>query len=340
MGAAGLGVLSMKRTIALGVVLLCSSALAAGEPRKLGTFGAEVELAFSPDGAQVAVTTRGGSAALVDVVSGKVTTRYGGGEQESESAIAISRDGAKVALGTLEGTVRLFASRSGTELLALQASGPVRSLAFSHDGAGLAVGGGQARNPETDELDAAAPTARVFDTASGALVIGIDGESGNTGSAVAASSSGPIVAVARADGKLTLLNLAEKKRRVVELGSPSLAVAFSADGALVAATGGADGAAATLVDVTSGEVLRTLPAGNDPATPEGVLAFSPDGEVLARSHPGTPRVFLHSVETGKILRAFDLPEACASLAFSPDGTTIAVGLRTGDVLLHGNPLAR
>lgn len=369
------------RRIAIGAVavvgLLGRGAAAPEEPRKLGTFGAGVQVAFSPDGARLAATTRGGSAVLVDVESGERTARFSGkatpeeqapaapppgegtdlpppstepAEPEqpipeaapSESALALSRDGARLALGTLEGQVLVFDARSGALKLTIEAQGAVRSLAFSADGAALVTGGGLPDDPETGEPAAAAPTARVFDAASGAQLLAVDAESKNTASAVAASPAGPIVAVARADGKLLLLNLAEKKRHTVELGGPSLAVAFSRDGALVVASGGADGAAATLLDVASGKVLRGLARGNDPAAAEGALAFSPDGKHIARAPfqggPGTRRLFLHSVETGKILRAVDLPGACASLAWAPDGATLAVGLRSGDVLLVRNPL--
>lgn len=350
----------MRRTLAVGLLLAAGALVtrAGDAPRTLGPFGAGCKVALSPDGAHVAVTTRGGTAARVELETGKVVTRYRGGQgepsgeqegepegepaggaQESESAIAFSPDGARVALGTLEGRVRIFAARTGAEQLAIDAQGPVTSLAFSADGKLLVTGGGQAVDPETDEVVPASPTARVFDATTGALVLGVDAESGNTGSAVAASTGGPIVAVARADGKLVLLNVAEKQRHTVELGAPSLAVAFSKDGALVAATGGANGAAATLVDVKTGQALRTLPAGNTAAAPEGALAFSPDGRTLARSHPTAPVVLLHSVESGKIQRAIDLPQTAVSLAFSPDGKTLAVSLRSGDVLLVDDPRA-
>lgn len=323
----------MRTTIVLTLVF--AGALTAGEePRQLGPFGADCRIAFTPDGTGLVATTRGGSAALVDLETGETTTHYKGERDESESAVAVSPDGKRVALATLEGRVRLFETRSGKLLATLEARGPVRSLAFSADGKSLVTGGGPGTNPETGEPDPASPTARVFDATTGAELVAVDAKSGNAGSGVAAAAKGSILAVARADGKLELLDPAQKKRRTVELAGPAGAVTFSPDGELVAALGGKAGVAVTLVHVGKGEVLATFQPGKLPAGPEGALAFSPDGERLARSHPSTPLVLVHSVESGHVARAIELPGAASSLAFSPDGETLAVALRSGDVILY------
>lgn len=314
--------------------LLAGAAVAGEEPKRLGPFGAECRIAFTPDGECLIATVRGGAAARVELETGRTITRYQGERDESESALAVSPDGKRIALGTLEGRVRLFETRSGQRLLALEARGPVRSLAFSADGKALVTGGGPGVNPETGETDPASATARVFDASTGLELMAVDARSGNAGSGVAASPEGPVLAVARADGKLELLDPSQKKRRAIELQAPSRVAAFSADGELVAALGGKDGAAVTLVHAGRGEVLRTCKPGKLPAGPDGALAFSPDGRRLARSHPETPLVLVHSVESGHVVRAIELPQPASSLAWSPDGETLAVALRTGEVLLH------
>lgn len=331
---------TIEIALMLGVLFPLQALRAGEEPRKLGPFGAECRVVFTPDGKALAVTLRGGTAALVDLESGRRTTRYTGLEEGSESALAVSPDGSKLALGTLEGVVKVYETKGGKELLTVNHGGAVHSLAFSADGKVLVTAGGlptkeipaEGEEGEGGEApDPEGPTARTWDVSTGEPGSALDAGSGNTGSGVAASPKGPIVALARADGKLELFNLGEKKRHAVEAGASATVVAFSPDGKLVAVLGGKDGAAATIVDVGAGSVLRTAGAGA-PASVQGALAFSPDGKWLARGTPEVDGVQLFSVESGKLERTIGAGQV-ASLAFSPDGKWLAAGLRTGDVLL-------
>ncbi|MCW8137442.1 MAG: hypothetical protein KIT58_00885 [Planctomycetota bacterium] len=63
----------------------------AEEPPTFGPFGAECQVAFAPDGQALAVTTRGGSAALVARDDGRRLRRFRGERDESESAVAPRR---------------------------------------------------------------------------------------------------------------------------------------------------------------------------------------------------------------------------------------------------------
>lgn len=340
---------SVQLSVGLAALLVAVPVLAA--TKDLGPYGAEVQVAWSPDGKLLAVTTRGCMAQLVDPASEKRKARFRGDEDAQESAVAMSADGTRVALACQEGVAWIFDAASAAVVTTIIHGGSIRSLAFTADGKALVTGGWQphlAEDPES--LDPEGATARVWDATTGAKVEDLDAGTKNGRSGVAAS--GQVVAVARADGTLALFEvamkkgteaglgeaapppgLAVKKRHEVALGEPSHAVAFSADGKLVAAMGGKEAASATLVDATTGEVVRTFEqrASSEPC-PDGALAFSPDGAWLARIAPGVVGVQLFEVASGKLTKTLG-QGAGASVAFSPDGKAIALGLRNGRVLV-------
>lgn len=343
---------SVQLSVGLVALLVAVPVLAA--TKRLGPYGAEVQVAWSPDGKTLAVTARGCMAQLVDPVTEKRKARLRGDEEAQESAVAISPDGARVALACQEGAAWIYDAASGAAVTTIVHGGSIRSIAFTSDGRALVTGGWQPHlADDPDSVDPEGATARVWDAATGAKVHDLDGGTKNARSGVAASPAAPVVAVARDDGKLALFEVAPKKgtaaglgesaapapglvvtkRHEVELGEPSHAVAFSKDGALVAAMGGKEAASATLVDATTGEVVRTFEkrSSSEPC-PDGALAFSPDGAWLARVAPGVTGVQLFEVASGKLAKTLG-EGAGASVAFSPDGKTIALGLRSGQVLL-------
>jgi WD40 repeat protein len=114
--------------------------------------------------------------------------------------------------------------------------------------------------------------------------------------------------------------------------------ALSADGKLLA-VGGNDGAV-YLLDLRTGKAVRRLVG---PAEQASALAFSPDGKLLAsgrdfdypRKHGQDNPIQLWDVATGRELRRLvGHKDTVLSLAFSPDGKTLASGAERYDGTLR------
>ncbi len=144
------------------------------------------------------------------------------------------------------------------------------------------------------------------------------------------SPDGKTLAVTLMDHAVQLVDVETAKvARTVELGAAASAFVFSADGKLMAEGGydQQDGIYSALIfDAVTGKELRRIPAGTL-ATANGVkraLAFSPDGTMLAGGGWGEAKLRLWDVATGKDRIVFPkLSEEIVSVAFAPDGKTIA-----------------
>ena len=138
---------------------------------------------------------------------------------------------------------------------------------------------------------------------------------------------------------------------VCEMGQswPVTAVAFSPDGKRILTASSSVKVTSSGLSVTHGQLL----AWDLPACGEGTsfmgdarllddAAFSPDGKLVAGLESKAHKVNLFNATTGAFLRAFDASEAGSpSLAFFPDGKTLAVGSDDGvDLLDLGNGTRR
>jgi WD40 repeat protein len=333
--------------------------------KEMGRFGKRWEevsytVAISPDGQTLACGGRDYVVHLWDVATGKERGRLIGHEGIIGHFV-FAPDGRLLASAGDDKTVRLWDPATCTEVRRLPpCPAPVVSVAFSRDGKKLAAGcrGGSVFVWEVatgKELVAINPTERKDDFLN----------------RVAFSPDGATV-VAGGTGILWDAATGKEKGRLQDHDSWVRAIAFSPDGAKVAAddstrvrfwdaaTGksvpadeghqaavwtasffpdgrtlasGARDATVRLWDSGTGKLLRTLAGRFDTDEHVSQLAVSRDGTIVAARLGRT--LYAWEAATGKELFAVTRPgDWIRSLAFAPDGKTLATGSGIDDKLIR------
>jgi RNA polymerase sigma factor (sigma-70 family) len=301
--------------------------LASGrEVRKLKAPLDDVQgLAFSPDGKALASGHGGQAVLLWDLAAAAAVARLPA-KHNRLTLLAFTPDGKTLVTGdTLDRTIRLFDVPTRKERCQLTRPEVVRGFALSPDGNLLALGSQEG-------------PVSVWDVKTGKLVRELRGAPFVAG--VAFSPDGSTLASAEWDQKtdrnaVALWDVATGKQlRRLEKNVGSVgSVHFSADGkTLIAGTGGA----IRLWDAATGE--ERGPAAGNPAYVADV-AVSPDGRTLAYVADTSIRLWDLAAdrEVGRLAGHH------WSLAFSPDGKTLAGGTGVNQVNLWdvaGRGLAR
>jgi WD40 repeat protein/serine/threonine protein kinase/Flp pilus assembly protein TadD len=230
---------------------------------------------------------------------------------EAVWALAITPDGKTVVSGYADGSVRVWDVATEKERAVLTGHNSlIWRLAISPNGKMVASG----------SMDT---TVKLWDLATSELLATLKGRS-QMARSVAFSPDGKTLAVGTEDCALELWDVRARKRRLTLAahGAPTVALAYSPDGKMVATGAGWDtsrGPGGVKVwDVTleaPGIVFQA---------PHGVfVTFSPDSKLLATCWHG---VKVWSVPSG-VLKATSEPPGSPleSVAFSPDGHTLALG---------------
>jgi WD40 repeat protein len=307
-------------------------------------------VAFSPDGKTLAGGSEDFTVTLWDVATGKVRATLEG-HTEKVCCVAFSPDGKTLASGSMGvekgkptlGAVKLWDVGTGKERATLEWNGGwAMSLAFSPDGKTLAaVGGGGGNSGRVALWDVATAKKRVALDEHTALV-----------TSVAFSPDGKTLATASNDKTLRLWDWANKKELLTIEGEDTdetilvayFGALFSPDGkTLITSTyrmykpgarrdGESDGQAIVFIDVATGKERKRVK--------QAMLGkLSPDGKTLVCSfvilhekgkdgfYKQTGEVWLRDGATGEFREKFTLDTWGTSVAFSPDGKTIAIGCR-------------
>jgi WD40 repeat protein len=310
------------------VLLLVLSAMAgtprawAQKPQAMEAHTGEVSaIAFSSDGKLLAT---GGADTLVKVwdVATRKELRTLRGHTSGINAVAFTADGKTLASAGPDKTIKLWNPVTGEERATLKDhTGSIWSLAITSDGKTLASGGNDM-------------VVRLWDVPRGELAAKLTGPT-ETVESVAFSPNGETLVTSEGLAGVRVWDVATRKER----NRPNIAVlgpvAFTADGKLLAIPIGDHLA---FVDLGTGKVQSTLKM---PAAPHCyAVALSRDGKWAAASTGRPQQGSLTLWQIGIAEPRASLGYTALQMAFSPDGSTLAVATASGEVLWWRLPQPR
>jgi WD40 repeat protein len=244
-------------------------------------------------------------------------------------SVTVSPDGTLIATAAGEGGVRLHDARTGGLLRVLGDVGD-RNVVFSPDGRSLTAAGFH-----MDKLVA------LWDVQTGKRLRTFAGQTEWEADATAISPDGKLLASTATDKQILVWEIATGNLRLRLKDQPFRvsSLAFSPDSAMLA--GGGGDRSVRMWDCATGQLRKSFEGQGDWIC---TIAFSPDGKTLASGscdwgfHRGHdwPRPAARGVEkcewrlwdvdSGKLLRTVNEDGRMLSLAFAPDGKSLACGI--------------
>lgn len=290
-------------------------------------------LAFSPDGATLAVAYDDGTVNLwnVSTRTNLTTFRHGSDVQ----TVAFSPDGTTLASGGLYGHAKLWDIATQTNIATFSSpltkplghSDSIDPVVFSPDGTTLAWG-------SSDRA------IRLWDIATRTSVATLEGHASKVNT-LAFSPDGTMLASGSLDRTVklwdmtTLTNLA-----IFAVEEGVYSVAFSPDGTTLAA--GATNKTVVLWDLVTREKIVRIGWPGFHSNHTNSVAFTPDGSILASiAHWRSSEIYVKTdvslfdmtAPRKEIVATISAPKSIQSVAISPDGTVLATRLQDGNVML-------
>jgi WD40 repeat protein len=310
--------------------------VASGEQRGSTFDAAAAALAFSPDGAVLAVGCFDTSVQLFSASTGRQVRQFLG-HTGAPRHVAFSPDGRTLASSGSDNLVKLWDVDRASEQDPARNPHLVEGVALSPDGKLLATAA-------TNLADPAHPgEVRLWDTATGQQRKVFNKEFKHPVYCVAFSPDGKTLATGGGEwdkwatdpGEITLIDLATEQPRAVLDPVPNtvFSLAFSPDGKSLAAGGGW----VTLWDVASGKLRKQQ---SYTGTWVFAVAFSPDGKTLAIgtgtfARKPTGQAGLWDFAANKDIQWVYKHEGVVySVAFSPHGDNLASASNDGTVGLY------
>jgi WD40 repeat protein len=293
------------------------------------------DMAFSPDGATLAIARDDGATQLIDVANHKPLGFYTPDEQpasrieipsgpqddspdnDAAVSVAFNSTGSLLASGGRDGDAHIYSFPGARELLRIVHGAPVSQVAF---------------HPAANQVVTASDDGhvRVFDVARAAMVA--DFKCPDKVVAVTFTPDGSVVAALTSDGDVSLFDLAQRKLlRTMAGGEAAFNLAFSRDGKRLATS---SGDFAFVWDVTTGRQLlkATHAASSETLIPQRWIvdaAISPDGSFMAYAARGDKFAHVWNVDTGRQILELKHDTSVAAVAFSADGTKLGTGSYDG-----------
>jgi WD40 repeat protein len=252
-----------------------------GEPKErilLPHSNSVISVVFTLDG-KTLISSDNKSIRLWDVASRKTKATFTK-DDSGPKGVAVSPNGELLASGNWDTTVRLWEIASGMEIATIRGhTGPVLRVAFSPDGLLLASG---ARDKKWEAAEVKLWSLRTRTEL--AFVPGVADPVGG----LAFSPDGKTLAVGDVSGNVFLWDVASKKvRQRLKAPNHISRVTWSHEGKMLI-SGGSD---IRIWDPVGGELIKTLPVGDDTDSAFG-LAITKDGKLLASgSHRGHIKIW-------------------------------------------------